>query len=210
MEILPKPIFRNLQPLVLASESARRVQLLRSLGVDIEVIPSGIEEGNGAQQEPAFLVESLAREKAGTVARRCPQSWVLSADTVVVLQGTIFGKPGSPEEAITMLRRLSGREHQVFSGLCLMRVDPPCSRVISVRTDVYFKRLSDAEIHAYVQTGEPLDKAGAYAIQGMGSFLVESLHGSYTNVVGLPLCETLEWLMEQGIIAPARGSDMVE
>ena len=102
-----------------------------------------------------------------------------------------------------MLQKLSNRWHQVFTGLCLMRGKAPFTRVGAVRTDVRFKRLNDAEITAYVRTGEPLDKAGAYGIQGTGAFLVEAIRGSYTNVVGLPLCQTLAWLVEQGIVAPA-------
>jgi septum formation protein len=196
-----KSIFRNLQPLVLASESPRRIQLLRSLGLTFEVIPSGVEENDNLKKEPGNLAEYHAKEKAKAVSRRYPGAWVLSADTIVVLDDTIFGKPASTERAVDMLKQLSGQDHHVFSGLCLMRGDPTFMRVGCFRTKVRFKRLSDAEIHAYVETGEPLDKAGAYGIQEIGVFVVESLQGSYTNVVGLPLCETLEWLLEQGIIA---------
>jgi septum formation protein len=203
-----KSIFRNLQPLVLASESPRRIQLLRSLGLTFKVIPSGIEEGDGPEKEPDALVEYRAQEKGRAISQRYPESWVLSADTIVVLRHTIFGKPADAEQAVAMLQQLDGQEHHVFSGLCLMRGCPTFMRVGCVRTGVRFKRLSEAEIHAYVKTGEPLDKAGAYGIQGMGAFLVESLHGSYTNVVGLPLCETLEWLLEQRIVAVVQGGAM--
>jgi septum formation protein len=199
-----KSIFKNLEPLILASESPRRIRLLRSLGLAFEVIPSGIEERDDLKKEPGGLVECHAREKARTISRLYPKSWVLSADTIVVLDDRIFGKPLSADHALDMLQQLSGREHHVFSGLCLMRSDPKFLRVGCVRTKVRFKTLSPAEIRAYVETGEPLDKAGAYGIQELGVFLVESLQGSYTNVVGLPLCETLEWLLEQGIIAVGR------
>jgi septum formation protein len=205
-----RSVFRNLEPLVLASESPRRIQLLRSLGLTFDVIPSGIEEGDGPEKEPCALVEHRAQEKACAISHRYPKSWVLSADTIVVLGDTIFGKPASAEQAVAMLQQLSGQEHQVFSGFCLMRVDPTFRRVGCVGTKVRFKQLSETEIHAYVKTGEPLDKAGAYAIQGMGAFLVESLQGSFTNVVGLPLCETLEWLLEQGIIAVVQGGTVSE
>jgi septum formation protein len=205
MESSVRPVFRNLQPLILASESPRRIQLLRSLGLTFEVIPSGVEEEEEPEKEPSALVERRAHEKAEAVSHRYPQSWVLSADTIVALGDTIFGKPASVDQAVTMLQQLSGQEHVVFSGLCLMRIEPAFMRIGSVRTKVRFKRLSEAEIHAYVKTGEPLDKAGAYGIQGTGTFLVKSLHGSYTNVVGLPLCETLEWLLEQRIVAVAQG-----
>jgi septum formation protein len=198
------PIFVNLQPLILASESPRRVRLLRSLGVTIEVIPSGIEEGDDPKQEPGILATCRAKEKAQAVSSLYPHSWVLSADTIVVLQDTIFGKPETAEQAIAMLQKLSGQRHHVFSGLCLMRLAPPFERVAAVRTEVRFKPITDAEIRAYVKTGEPLDKAGAYGIQGRGAFVVESILGSYTNVVGLPLAETLEWLLEQRIVTPVR------
>ncbi len=196
------PVFFSLQPLILASESPRRIRLLRSLGLTVEVIPSGIEEGDDPKQEPSTLVACRAKEKAQAVSRLHPRSWVLGADTIVVLQDTVFGKPETAEQAIAMLQQLSGQAHHVLSGLCLMRLDPPFERVTVVRTEVRFKPISDGEIRAYVRTGEPLDKAGAYGIQGRGAFLVEAVQGSYTNVVGLPLCETLEWLMEKEIVSP--------
>jgi septum formation protein len=199
-----RPIFRNLQPLVLASASPRRMQLLQSLGLTFEVVASGVAEADDPERAPAALVTGHAREKALAVSRRRLQSWVLSADTVVALRDRVFGKPASAEEACAMLRKLSGRGHQVFTGLCLMRGDPPFLRAAAVSTEVRFKPLSDAEIRAYVKTGEPFDKAGAYGIQGMGAFLVEAVHGSYTNVVGLPLCEALQWLLELAVVAPVR------
>ena len=199
-------LFHNLQPLVLASESPRRLQLLKSLGLSFEAVASGVDEGDDPDTEPGALVRWRAREKAEAVSRRHPRSWVLSADTIVVYRHTVLGKPADAEAAAAMLQKLSGREHRVFSGLCLRRREPAFLRLESFATEVRFKPLRAAEITAYVQTGEPFDKAGAYGIQGMGAFLVEAIHGSYTNVVGLPLCEALEWLLEQGIVAPVQGS----
>lgn len=207
MELSQRMIFCNLQPLILASASPRRLQLLQSLGLTLKVAPSGIDEGDDPDTEPGALVKWHAREKAEAISRQHPRSWVLSADTIVVYRHTVLGKPVSAEEASAMLQKLSGREHQVFSGLCLRRREPTFLRLESFKTDVRFKPLSAAEINAYVQTGEPLDKAGAYGIQGMGAFLVESIHGSYTNVVGLPLCEALAWLLEERIVAPVGGSE---
>lgn len=207
LELPLTTVFRSVQPLILASESPRRLHLLRSLGLSFKVVPSGSEEAGDPNGVPHDLAKAHALEKAETVARQFPRSWVLSADTIVVDQHTVLGKPSGPEEAATMLQRLSGKDHQVFSGLCLLRQDPGFRRVESFRTDVRFRRLSEGEIRAYVNTGEPLDKAGAYGIQGLGAFLVESIRGSYTNVVGLPLSETLAWLCELGVVIPNESDE---
>ena len=165
---LATPIFVSLQPLILASESPRRIRLLRSLGVTVEVIPSGIEEGDDPKQEPSTLATCRAKEKAQAVSRLYPHSWVLSADTIVVLQDTIFGKPETAEQAIAMLQQLSGQRHHVLSGLCLMRLDPPFERVTAVRTEVRFKPITDAEIRAYVKTGEPRIRPAPMAFREEG------------------------------------------
>jgi septum formation protein len=177
--------------------------MMRTLGLVFTVIPSGLDEGGEPEQDAGRLVERHAQKKARAVSLLYPESWVLSADTIVVLENKVFGKPANTNQAVAMLQELSGQVHQVLSGLCLMRQEPPFMRIQRVATEVRFKVLRDAEIRAYVKTGEPFDKAGAYGIQRLGAFLVESIRGSYTNVVGLPLCETLEWLLELGVIAPA-------
>lgn len=173
------------------------------MGLDFEVIPSGAAESGGEGESPETLVKRWASEKALAVARLRPDCWVLGADTIVVPGSTILGKPSDPEAAASMLRLLSGRPHDVISGICLVRGDRHFHQVKSVRTCVRFKDLTESEIRAYVDTGESMDKAGAYGIQGPGAFLVRSIEGSYTNVVGLPLCETIQWLVELGAIAPA-------
>lgn len=177
--------------------------MLSSLGLEFQVIPSGAEENGGAGTGVVKRVESLARDKAEAVSGLNPHSWVLGADTEVVLDGKIFGKPGDASEAREMLRELSGRTHEVLSGICLIHRERSISKVQSVLTWVKFRELHAREIDAYVNTGEPLDKAGAYGIQGMGACLVKAIIGSYTNVVGLPLWETLGWLLDHGVIQPA-------
>jgi septum formation protein len=197
-------VYRTIQPLVLASSSPRRRELLSLLGLTFDVVVSGVDESPpAAAADPVELVRGWAREKAEAVSRLHPDRWVLGADTAVVLGGEIFGKPSSSGEAASMLERLSGRVHEVISAVCLTYRERRFVRVISVTTEVRFKKLSEDEIRAYVESGEPSDKAGAYGIQGLGAFLVESVRGSYTNVVGLPVCETVELLTGQGIIAPA-------
>ena len=134
------------------------------------------------------------------MARSHPESWVIGADTVVVVDDRLLGKPASTAEARAMLRRLSGRTHYVLTGVCICRLADNRFYADTVKTDVLFKELTDAEIDWYIQTGEPFDKAGAYAIQGIGTFLVKRIHGSYTNVVGLPVCEVIEFLLRERVI----------
>jgi len=186
--------------LILASESPRRKYLLEQAGLEFAVIPSDFSESSVAISDPDTYVTDLAEGKAAAVAESYPESWVIGADTIVWSQGTILGKPGSEDDARTMLRQLSGRTHQVFTGYAFVCRSLGRSISSAVRTDVVFKNLSDTEIDWYVQTGEPFDKAGSYAIQGIGTLLVRSINGSYTNVVGLPVCEVIEFLLGEGIV----------
>lgn len=195
-------LYRTRQPLVLASASPRRSELLKRIGLDFRVIPSGIEEANRAPEEINEQVERWAREKALAVSRLYQGSWVLGADTVVVLEGRVLGKPRNANEARSMLENLSAKTHEVTSAICLVHQSNRFQRAQAVTSRVLFRSLSAREIEAYIRTGEPLDKAGAYGIQGMGACMVQAVSGSYTNVVGLPLCEILEWLLELEIVAP--------
>ena len=177
--------------------------MLHSVGVEFEVRPSNVDEStqlSGFLEAPAELAEKWAVLKASSVSNHNPSQWILGADTIVVLDGRIFGKPSNPEEAVRMLDMLGGRVHDVITGICLIRPGGRVRRTGSVTTLVHFKTVSIREIEAYVRTGEPMDKAGAYGIQGIGAFLVSSIEGSYSNVVGLPLCETLDWLMDENVI----------
>jgi septum formation protein len=185
---------------ILASASPRRKYLLEQAGLSIEVIPSAVDEDAVAEPDPAARVQQLAAAKAKAAADRHPERWVIGADTVVVIDGKILGKPASEDDARRMLRRLGGRTHQVYTGyavVCAARGKRFCEAVC---TDVRFKDLNEHEIAWYVSTGEPFDKAGAYAIQGIGTFLVKSINGSYTNVVGLPVCEVIERLIAEGVV----------
>ncbi len=186
--------------IILASRSPRRRYLLARAGLTFEVIASDIDEEMAPEASPAEYVTALAEAKANHVAERFPDAWVIAADTIVVVEDRILGKPASKADACDMLRRLSGRTHQVLTGYCICRRDRGERFTDSVVTDVLFKTLTPREIEWYVVTGEPFDKAGAYAIQGIGTFLVKSINGSYTNVVGLPVCEVIEFLMQKKVI----------
>lgn len=194
--------YRTAESLVLASASPRRRELLLSAGLAFEIIPSDVDESVEAPKPPHDLVMGWAQEKALAVAGLRSTSWILAADTVVVLDGRVFGKPADAVEAIRMLRTLSGRTHEVFTGVCLVHREKAVRRLQWVSSRVSFKTLTEAEILAYIATGDPLDKAGSYGIQGVGAFLIRSVEGSYTNVVGLPLAETLDLLMEYRVVAP--------
>ncbi len=182
--------------LVLASASPRRRDLLGQLGLRFTVAAADLDETPRPDEPPEAYVLRLAREKAQAVAGRFPGTWVLAADTTVVLGRELLGKPRDEAEAREMLTRLSGRTHEVHTGVALAgRAD----EALVVRTRVTFRTLSAGEIAWYAGTGEPLDKAGAYAIQGKGGFLVAAIEGSPTNVIGLPLGETLALLTRAGV-----------
>ena len=182
--------------LVLASGSPRRRELLDGLGLIFEVRPVEVDETAQEGEDPATYVERLARVKATAEARA--GEVVLAADTTVVLEGELLGKPTDPEEACTMLRRLAGREHTVVTGVAAYDAAAQRLEAGSARTRVRIAALSEAEIDWYVATGEPLDKAGAYAIQGLGALFVEAVEGNYTNVVGLPLPLTYRLVARSG------------
>ena len=186
--------------LILASKSPRRCYLLEQAGIEFSVIPSSFDENSVKLSSPDIYVRQLAESKAGDISEQYPDSWVIGADTIVLIDGTILGKPGSSTEARTMLKSLSGKTHQVLTGYCIC-----CHRIgrlfsETVKTEVRFKKLTEKEIDWYINSGEPFDKAGAYAIQGIGMFLVRRINGSYTNVVGLPVCEIVEYLIKENVI----------
>jgi len=181
--------------LILASKSPRRYDLLKQLGLDFEVIPSKIEEDFVPNESPREHVMRLAEAKALDVGNRFPENWVIGADTIVYVDGIILGKPKNREEALEMLRLINGKEHRVLSGICVSHLKKGKRERETVETAVRVKVLSLVEMDWYISTGEPFDKAGGYGIQGIGSCMIESINGSYTNVVGLPLCELMQMLV---------------
>lgn len=180
--------------MILASSSPRRRELLNQIGVRFEIDVADIDETPIVDEAPVAYVERMALEKARTVAERHPDQVVLGSDTSVIFRDQILGKPVDNADAITTLRALSGDTHSVLSAVAL--VCGGRERVLSVSTQVHFRSLTAAEITAYVNTGEPADKAGSYGIQGLGAILVAGIEGSYSNVVGLPLTETAALLNE--------------
>lgn len=188
----------QLSHVVLASASPRRRELLALIFSEFEVVPSEFDESEmPGDLAPAESVLYSARMKARDVARKYPDSLVIGADTIVVVDDAILGKPGDSEDAARMLRMLSGREHQVYTGITVIASEK--ERAAVECTNVRFRELSDEVISRYIASGEPMDKAGAYAIQGKGAVLITSISGCYPNVVGLPLYKLSTLLQEFGV-----------
>lgn len=188
-----------MKEIVLASASPRRKQLLEMLGVEnLKVQPAKGEEHPPHISDPARIVRSLAESKAREVAAECSEGdLVVAADTIVWLDGELLGKPKSEEDAAAMLRRLSGRKHEVWTGVCVMQDGTADCRAEC--SEVFFRKLTGEEIQTYIATGEPMDKAGAYGAQGKGALFVRRIEGDFFNVMGLPLCLLGEMLAEKGV-----------
>jgi septum formation protein len=185
--------------IILASTSPRRKELLEKIGLKFEVEPSNYVEDMHSGLSPDELARVISLGKAKAVACRHKNAIVIAADTFIVLKGKIMGKPGTEAEARKMLMRLRGKSHSVVTGFTILDTDNDKVLTKSVETVVHIKNLTSEEIEAYVKSGEPLDKAGAYAIQGLGSIIVERIEGDYFNVIGLPLGALAEGLKEFGI-----------
>lgn len=184
---------------VLASGSPRRRELLAGIGLPFEVIVSDLEERMEEGERVDAYVERLAFDKASSIARRVPDNWVLAADTVVYVDGEVLEKPLSRSDAIRMLSTIAGREHIVYTGVALRNLEQDYADTRVLASKVRMIPLTNKEIEWYVDTGEPMDKAGAYAIQGIGAMFIESVDGSYSNVVGLPLSEVFAMLKRAGL-----------
>lgn len=185
--------------IILASASPRRRELLALTGLKFRVDVSDYEEDLGLNLKPHSLARRLSREKARAVAHKYRNAVIIAADTFIVIGKKLLGKPHTEKEALRMLAALNGRSHAVITGYTVL--DTATGKTVSgsVRTKVRFRKMTAAELRSYVKTGEPLDKAGAYAIQGLGSLLVKKIEGDYFNVIGLPLADLAETLKEFGI-----------
>lgn len=193
-------------PILLASQSPRRRELFRQMGIsNFQTVSPEIPEHMERDLPPGELVAAIAEEKAAAAAQKVPpETIVIAADTIVVLDNVVLGKPKSPADAVRMLTALSGRQHQVWTGFTVRQGPKKVTK--SVCTEVFMHALALEEIHAYVQTGEPLDKAGAYGIQGIGALLIDRIQGDFYNVVGLPIRAVSETLRQFGVDCLARAA----
>jgi len=184
---------------ILASQSPRRRELLASIGLEFDVVPSNIPEVRGEDESPEEYVARLSREKAAAIAREHPTRWIIAADTTVLLGDQMLEKPLDDEDAKRMLATIAGRTHIVYTGVTLQNVERQHHETRVATSEVRMLPLDARDVAWYVATGEPLDKAGAYAVQGIGAMFIDSIHGSYTNVVGLPLATLFQMLRKAGL-----------
>ena len=184
---------------ILASASPRRRELLTSIGLHFEVVPSHIPEVRGEGEAPEEYVARLSREKARAIAVSHPSKWVIAADTTVLLGEELLEKPVDGQDAARMLATIAGRTHVVYTGVTLQHLESAWCDTRVAESEVRMLPLSARDIDWYVATREPLDKAGAYAVQGIGAMFIDSIHGSYTNVVGLPLATLFQMLRKAGL-----------
>jgi septum formation protein len=187
--------------IILASESTRRVDILRSLGISFSIIPPDIDERRNKDESPRDFVLRISHEKARKVGDHFPDKWVIGADTIVINKGKVMGKPKDEADAFNMLKSLRGKWHKVMTGYCVLNASKDIMYRDAVETRVFVRDLSDEEIVRYINTSEPLGKAGSYAVQGKGGYMVKEIKGSYSNVVGLPICEVAEVLLSLGVLS---------
>lgn len=190
--------FMQKAQLILASASPRREELLSLAGISFRVIPSEVNEGMVGDESPEGHVLRLSEEKAASVAGMYPDAWVLGADTVVIINGEVLGKPTRREEARVMMHKLSGRTHRVITGFTLLKATTKARVRKAVTSAVTFREMTAEEMEWYIETEEPYDKAGGYAVQGRAALFIRAISGSHTNVIGLPICEVVEALREVG------------
>jgi septum formation protein len=189
----------EMKKIILASSSPRRKELLDQIGLKFEVVPSNHVEDTSSRQNPHELARLISRNKALAVANSYKNAIIIAADTFIIFHGSILGKPHTEGDAREMLKKLSGRTHSVITGFTIIDTDSNKTVSKSVKTKVHIKKLSSREIDTYVKSKEPLDKAGAYAIQGLGAVIIDKIEGDYFNVMGLPLCALTQCLQDFGI-----------
>ena len=192
---------------ILASASPRRIELLNLLGLRFEIMPSNVDEKFMIGEAPRDHVLRLSEEKAKRASTLHPEAWVMGADTIVIINGDALGKPRTPDEAKEMLSKLSGQIHTVFTGFTVARKSANILMRDAVESSVRFRQIAEDEMEWYIRSQEPYDKAGGYAVQGMGAFFIKEIYGSYTNVMGLPLCEVVDVLKRIGAIGFTGGNN---
>lgn len=186
---------------ILASASPRRIELLTLLGLRFAVMPSHVEETFLKGETPREHVLRLSVAKTANAFSNHPDAWVMGADTIVIINGEVLGKPKTPDEAREMLGKLSGQVHTVFTGFTVAKKNADILISDAVESSVRFREIPEDEMAWYIRSEEPYDKAGGYAVQGMGAFFIKEIRGSYTNVMGLPLCEVVDVMKSVGAIA---------
>ncbi len=196
--------FTTCRQIILASSSPRRIHFLKQLGLDFTSIAAAIDETPLPGEKPDDFVLRMAKAKARSIGHCHPEAFIIGADTIISKQGEIIGKPENPDHALQILQHLQGTAHHVITGLCLHHKISSLKVPIVKKTAIHFGAFSDTILRAYVQTGEPLDKAGAYALQGTGGFLVEKIDGSCSNAIGLPMNQLVSLLLKHDIIAPGK------
>jgi len=194
-----------MRKIILASASPRRREILKATGIQFIVDHAECDESLHSFKDPHRLSKEISARKAAAVALKHPDAIIIAADTFIVFKNELMGKPHTDKEALRMLLQLNGKKHSVITGFTVFDTSKQKKSSGSVETKVFFNKMTYDELKAYVKTGEPLDKAGAYAIQGRGAFLVKKIEGDYLNVVGLPLCELLKTLKKFGITIQNTG-----
>ena len=204
-------MFSTLQQLILASSSPRRQEFLQNLGIEFSIVTADIDETPIHKEQPEKFAYRMAKAKAQAIAQANPSCWVIGADTVVTLQnGLILGKPADETEAMIMLNQLNNTTHRVMTGMHLCCLDQAVTTTLVETTEVTFMNNQEEALRTYVHTKEPLDKAGAYGIQGMGSFLIKSISGSCTNVIGLPVNQLISLLLKHKVIGlPSQPTEKI-
>ncbi|MHB8110637.1 MAG: Maf family protein [Syntrophorhabdaceae bacterium] len=187
--------------IILASESTRRVDILRTLGIPFSIIPPDIDETQKPDETPRDFALRVSYEKAYKVGKLFPDKWVIGADTIVVYKNRILGKPVNEDDAFKTLKLLKSKWHKVITGFCVLNFSKDVTYRDAVETRVFIKDMLDREILKYIGTSEPIGKAGSYAVQGKGGYMVKEIKGSYSNVVGLPICEVAQALLSLGILS---------